>query len=458
MIKVMLSALLAMGVGFAQDAPLTPAEQEAVVKLQSAKADVRRDAAKRLGELKSRGAGPDLAKTASGDPDASVRRAAVVALGRSGDRSRIPDMTAVLKDPDPKVRGGAIEGLVNLYLASDESVFTRVRSGVIHVTPFWDERQTQVVEPYVEVDPAVTTGIAELMRTDKVDANRIAAVRALGALRASSQVDALADAMAADVKLRPEVLDAFVLIGDTEAATYAIPFFESPDADLAVQAMIVAGRLHAAKAVVPLLTVYGSDQPNKGIVGTVKGVFDPERKKAALQALALIGDPRADAIFASQDNCFDKDPDVRRACYEGLAREGDPRYLPMVTRNSLIEKNDEVRLAQTFALYKMKQPSTFGVIMNALRERSRRDQAAQYVREANSADDLMPFLRTPDRDAQRVVVEALGDLGDQTTADALKPLVRGSSPEIALAADRSIRRIEWRLANAPAPAPAPATP
>jgi HEAT repeat protein len=321
-----------------------------------------------------------------------------------------------------------------------------------------------VIEPYVEVDPAVTSAIADRLRSETVEGNRVAAVRALGALRASSQIDALADAMTLDTKLRPEVLDAFVLIGDTAAATYAIPMFESPDADLAVQSMITAGRLRAAKAVTPLLTVYGTDEPKKGIVGSVKGVFDPERKKAALQALALIGDPRADGVFASQENLFDKDPEVRRACYEGLAREADPRYLPMVTRNSLIERNDEVRLAQTFALYKMKQPSTFGVIMNGLRERSRRDQAAQYVREANSADDLMPFLRTPDRDAQRVVVEALGDLGDRETADALKPLVRGSSPEVALAADRSIRRIEWRLANGaapatePAPEPAPTTP
>src|SRR5262245_5411820 len=153
MIKVMLNALVAAalstGAVFAQDAPLTPDEQAAVVKLQSAKADVRRDAAKRLGEMKSRAAGPDLAKAASGDPDPSVRRAAVVALGRTGDRSRIPDMIAVLKDPDPKARGGAIEGLVNLYLTHDEGFFTRVRTGVIHVTPFVDEHQTQVVERYV---------------------------------------------------------------------------------------------------------------------------------------------------------------------------------------------------------------------------------------------------------------------------------------------------------------------
>jgi HEAT repeat protein len=455
----LLAATLSTGAALAQDAPLGQAEQEAVVKLQSAKPDVRRDAAKKLGELKSRAAAPDLARAAASDTDPDVRRAAVVALGRIGDHARIPDMTAVLKDPNPKVRAGAVEGLVNLYLDRDAAFFTKVRTGVARVVPFWDEHQTAVVEPYIVVDPSVTTGLAELMRTDVEPANRVAAVRALGALRATSQVDALADAMAADTKLRPEVLDAFVLIGDPEAATYTIPFFESPDTDLAVQAMVTAGRLRAPKAVTPLLTAYGTGEPNRGIIGAVKGAFDPDRGKAAIQALALIGDPRAEGIFTAESNLYSKDRDVRRACYEGLAREGDPRFLPLVTRNSLIERDDDVRLAQSFALYKLKQPSTFGVIVNALRERSRRDQAASYVREANSVDDLMPYLRTPDKDAQRVVIEALGDLGDATTADALRPIVRGSSPEIALAADRSIRRIEWRLANRPAATPAPeATP
>jgi len=67
----------------------------------------------------------------------------------------------------------------------------------------------------------------------------------------------------------------------------------------------------------------------------------------------------------------------------------------------------------------------------------------------------MPYLRMPDRDAQRVVVEALGDIGDRSTADALKPLVRGSSPEIALAADGRSGASSG-AANAPAPAATPA--
>ncbi|MGB5038960.1 MAG: hypothetical protein WBQ66_20305, partial [Blastocatellia bacterium] len=52
-------ALTSVSDGRAQEAPLSLDEREAVVRLQSGKASVRRDAAGKLGELKSRAAGAD---------------------------------------------------------------------------------------------------------------------------------------------------------------------------------------------------------------------------------------------------------------------------------------------------------------------------------------------------------------------------------------------------------------
>src|SRR5688572_11032909 len=77
---------------------MLPAEHEAVIKLQSAKTPVRREAAEELGRLRSRAASADLARVATSDPDPTVRRAAVHALGRVRDEARIPDMIAILKD------------------------------------------------------------------------------------------------------------------------------------------------------------------------------------------------------------------------------------------------------------------------------------------------------------------------------------------------------------------------
>lgn len=447
--RLLLVAALAAGAAkpaLAQDDYLSPAERDAVVKLQSAKPDVRRDAVEKLGKLKSRGAAAELAQVLANDPDPKVRREAALSLGRIGDRARIPDMISRLEDADPKVRQGVVEGLLSLYvdLEGDKGFFTRVRSGFAKMIPFWDEHSTVTVEPYDTVDPAVTAALAKVARSDADRETRVAAVRSLGALRANDQIDALADAMAADAEIRHEVLDAFVLIGDTEAARYAIPFFESPDASLAAHAMLTAGRLKSGRAVIPLLDVYNSDKKD-GLVDRIKAPFSPERQKAALQALAYIGDPRAEEAFFA--NLNDKDEERRRAAYEGIGRENDARFLPLLQRNALIERNDEVRLAQSFALYKMGQPGVFALIVNALQGGSHREQAAEYVLEAAKPEDLMPYLRVRDRNAQKVIIAALGRVGTQQTADDLKPLVRGSSPDVALAADRAIRRIEWRNAN-----------
>ncbi len=444
-------ALTSVSDGRAQEAPLSLDEREAVVRLQSGKASVRRDAAGKLGELKSRAAGADLVRVATTDPDATVRRAAIVALGRVGDRTRIPEMTPALGDPNSDVRRGAIEGLVNLYIGRDPGFFTRVRSGFSKAVPFWDERNSTTVEPYDPVDPQVIAAISGLLKVEADDGNRVAAVRALGALRAASEIDALADAMGAHDHLKSDVLDAYVRIGDTSAARYAIPLFESSSDDLAAQAMLTAGRLRAADSVEPLQKIYSTGGPKKGVVGTVTSVFSPERRKAAMQALALIGDPRSESLFLS--DLYDKDPDIRQACYDGLARMADPKFLALVTRNGQLEKKEDVRLAQSFALYKMGQPGLFGVLATALRNGSQREQASGYVLEADNQTHLMPFLQAPDGDAQLVVIEALGRIGDKDAVEALRPLIRGSKPDVALAADRAVRRIEWRIANAPAPQP-----
>ncbi len=445
-----LLAVAALGAAIAgtaagQTVAMRPEERAELVRLQSAKPDVRRDAAEKLGDLRSTGAAPELVKSATGDPDASVRSAAILALGEIGDRSLVDQMAPVLKDSNEKVRGAAVEALVNVYLDQEKGFFSSVKHVAVVATPFWDEHQTATVEPYDPVSPAATSGIAELLKTDTSHDNRVAAVRALGALRANDQIDGLADAMGSDPKLRSEVLNAFVLIGDPAAARYAIPLFESDNGDVAAEAMYTAGRLRANDAVTPLLTVYGSGGPKTGVVGAVKNPFPPNRRKAALQSLALIGAPAGHQAFL--DNVYNKDTDWRRAAFEGIAREDDPQLLNLVSRSAQTEKNDSVRLAQTFALYMMGRPGMMSVIVQAVSNRSQRDQAAQYIREAKTALDILPFIRTPDPDAQVIVVDALGNLGDQGTADALRPLVRGASPELALAADRSIRRIEWRIAN-----------
>jgi HEAT repeat protein len=440
--------------GLAQE-PVGSAEREALVKLQSAKGSVRRDAAEQLGRLRSRPAGAELAKVAASDPDPEVRCAAVLALGRIRDLDRIPDMIAVLQDAHPKVRASAVAGLVNVWIERDESVFTKVRGTLIKITPFWDERQTAVVQPYEVVDARVPPALARVMLDDPSHDVRVAAVRGLGALAARSEIDAMGDAMVANEKLRPDILDAFLLIGDARAARYTIAFFESDDASLARQAMITAGRLRYEPAVPALLAVYGADR-KEGLVEKVKGAFSTERSTAALQSLAYTGDGRAEAAFYA--NVLDEDDDRQRAAFEGLAREGDPRFYEMVQRMAMNETNQSVRLAQYFAMYKMGHADHLQTIVQALRDGGQRDQAAEYLLEVNSGAELVPFMWTPHREAQLAIIAAIGARGDRSVIPQLTPLVKSGKTEVAVAADKAIRLIEWREAQVGPRTPEPESP
>src|SRR4029434_7172134 len=104
----------------------------------------------------------------------------------------------------------------------------------------------------------------------------------------------------ADQDLRIEVLRAFIKIGNQSAGPYLIPFFRDSDQKVRTQAMVAAGMLKYKPAVDPLLAVYGLGPEKKGtfkLVGErVKGglAYFPQRDEAALWALSLIGDEKAE--------------------------------------------------------------------------------------------------------------------------------------------------------------------
>jgi HEAT repeat protein len=70
----------------------------ALVPLLSSKAEfIRREAAYALGEANAASALPALIRTATSDRETIVRAAAVAAIGKAGDESSLPILTAVLK-------------------------------------------------------------------------------------------------------------------------------------------------------------------------------------------------------------------------------------------------------------------------------------------------------------------------------------------------------------------------
>lgn len=422
--------------------------------LKSPNPGTRRDAAHKLGERRVRNqlAVEALAVAARKDEDREVRAEALQSLGMIKDFSALPEMLDALKDPHSEVRGVAIRSLVALYTENDIGFITNRRAGWNLFNPFLDTSDHEIVEPYITVEPLIVTSIGESARGDRERDVRISAVRALGVLRGTAAIPHLADALSADQDLRIEVLRAFIKIGDQSAGPHLIPFFRDSDQKVRTQAMVAAGMLKYKPAVEPLLSVYGLGPEKKGAlvkVGErVKGglAYLPQRDEAALWALSLIGDEKAEQTFV--ENMTDKDADRRQYAIEGLARIADPRYEDQISRLVLTEKNNDVKLAEYWALYRMGSVTNIQFVVRKL-DTDQESQARAYLMEATSPADLFPYIRSSSKEVSQKVIEILGRIGDQETIKELEPVVRTSSASTSDIATVAIKRIEWRMSGRP---------
>lgn len=439
-------------------AQLAPAETQSLetllAYLKSPNTDTRRDAARRLGERRERNqlAVEALAVAARKDEDAEVREEAVLALGKIKDFSALLDMIGALKDSRTEVRNTAVRSLVMLYTEHDIEFITNRRAGWNWFNPFLDTSDHEVIEPYIMVDPSIINALGETARGDRDRDVRVSAIRALGVLRGQSASGQLADALNADQDVRIDVIRTFIKIGDPSAGSHLIVFFRDSDRKVRTQAMVAAGLLKYKPAVEPLLSVYGLGAEKKGtmskVVGKVKGRFTylPPRDEAALWALSLIGDDRAEQVFV--ENMTDDDADRRQYAFEGLARIGDPRYLDQISRLVLTEKNGDVKVAEYWALYRMGSRPNIQNIVRKL-DTDQQQQARTYLMETNSPADLYPYIRSSSKEVRQQVIEILGRIGDKETIKELQPVAQTSGAETADLATLAIKRIEWRLSGRP---------
>jgi HEAT repeat protein len=422
--------------------------------LKSPNTDTRRDSARKLGERRVRNqlATEALTVAAREDQSSAVRAEAIKSLGFIKDFSAVPDMLNGLKDQNVDVRLVAVRSLVAMYTEHDIDFITNRRTGWNRLNPFLDTSDHEIVEPYILVDPVIISTIGDSARADRNFDVRVAAVRALGVLRARSAIDQLADALAADLNLRMEVLRAFIKIGDPAAGRFLPPFFTDSDRQVRTQAMVAAGLLKYQPAVEPLMSVYRLGPEEKGmfkkVTDTVKGTFTylPPRDEAALWALSLIGDPRSESIFA--ENMNSKDADRRQQAIEGLGRMGNRSYSDRIAEKISSDGHTDVKLARFWATYKLGNTANLVYIVKKL-DTDQYEQARGYLMEVNSPADLFPYIRSSSGLTRQRVIDVLGRIGDQDTIKELEPVASGSTSKTADVATLAIKRIEWRIAGRP---------
>jgi HEAT repeat protein len=422
--------------------------------LKSPNASTRRDAASKLGQRREHNqlAVDALAVAASKDEDESVRAEAVRSLGLIKDFSALDVMLSALRDPELIVRRSAVKSLTALYTEHDIDFITNRRAGWNLLNPFLDTDDHEIIEPFVTVDPNIIVALGEVARGDHNRDIRISAIRALGVLRGRDAVPQIADALTADHEIRIDAIRALIKIGDRDAGKYLIPFFRDSDQKVRTQAMVGAGMLKYKPAQEALLSAYGLGPEKRGAVTKValriKGRFQylPPRDEAALWALSIIGDEQAEQVFV--DNMTDKDADRRQYGIEGLARIGDAKYSDQISRLVLTEHNNDVKLAEFWALYKMGSKANLQSVVRKL-DTDQADQARQYLLEANSSADLYPYVHSSSKAVRLKVIDILGHIGGRESIRELEPVARGSGAQVSDAATLAIKRIEWRTEGRP---------
>jgi HEAT repeat protein len=144
------------------------------------------------------------------------------------------------------------------------------------------------------------------------------------------------------------------------------------------------------------------------------------------------------------------DPVLRREGAEALARLAAVDQRKLVEGYALEEKDKRVRLALSWALYRMgKSDALFAVVRDL--DSGRHDQAAGYLGQLESPEPLYLFLRQ-DSTTMKVkgrLIEVLGQVGNNDTLAELKPFLDSFDPKVAEAAKASTKQIEDRLSQSP---------
>lgn len=139
---------------------------------------------------------------------------------------------------------------------------------------------------------------------------------------------------------------------------------------------------------------------------------------------------------------------VRQRAAEELARLKATERRKLVEGYRLQEKNERVRLALDWALYRMGKPEAlFGVVRGL--DTSRSNQSQAYLADLESPEPLYLFLSRVNPQTLVKLIEALARVGDATTLERIKPYESSANPKVAAAARFAAREIARHPSSSP---------
>jgi HEAT repeat protein len=404
--------------------------EDLVANLKSPSAKTRLEAATALGKSRRREAVAPLAALVR-DPEWRVRLEVVRALRELRDLSAVPAVVTAMSDGDLKVREEAIGSLVEIYAERD-----RMTPVGRFLDLFSDESDRSSVGPYVAVDPAAYQALGKALRDEDTNIREYAAL-AVGILDGRTLVPQLVAALKdPEPGVRGAAATALGKVGTAADGKSLIPLLADESTEVRRRVLQALGVLRVKEAGPALRQMYEANRRK-------------ELGLKVLSALSRIADPGQADLF--RELVQDPDPETKRLAVEGLGRISDPAMLPAFKKDYQRERNEELRLAYSFALTLLGDRAFLDSLVLCLPSRTLGSRCRGYVLEMGTdiVRELYPYLNDPDADVRGALADILAAVGNPDAVPRLAPLVNDPSRDVADRANRAIERLR-RIAPSPA--------
>ncbi|HJQ31188.1 MAG TPA: hypothetical protein VJ866_03365 [Pyrinomonadaceae bacterium] len=148
-----------------------------------------------------------------------------------------------------------------------------------------------------------------------------------------------------------------------------------------------------------------------------------------------------------------KYPVERRTAAEELARLAATEHRRLTEGYRAQEKDERVRLALDWALYRMGKDESLFPLVRSLGEKKYAAQTVAYLKQLETPEPLYVFLERVNGNTRIRLLEVLASVGDRGTLEKIKPYTESLDPGIADAAKFAEREINIRLEEQPAAEP-----
>ena len=139
----------------------------------------------------------------------------------------------------------------------------------------------------------------------------------------------------------------------------------------------------------------------------------------------------------------DPDRERKRLAIEGLGRISDGSRLPAFKKDYQREKNEELRLAYSFALTMLGDRAFLDSIVLSLPSRTLGTRSRSYLQEMGPAilPELYPYLNDPEAEIRATLCDIIASFGDPDAIPRLTPLINDPSQTVADKANRAVERL-----------------